>query len=76
MPTSPTGWSYYVAGRKPEILVASGKAPLESFVPQTDQPGREAEVDFGLVATRPNVFSSSADATSSPHPNKDSVHDP
>ncbi|MFG3350299.1 hypothetical protein ACGF1Z_35270 [Streptomyces sp. NPDC048018] len=36
---------YYVAARKPEILVWSGKAPLEAFVPQTHQPGHEAEVD-------------------------------
>ncbi|WP_404782333.1 hypothetical protein [Streptomyces pristinaespiralis] len=36
---------YYVAGRKPEILVESGKAPLEAFVPQTHLPGHEAEVD-------------------------------
>ncbi|MFD9488466.1 hypothetical protein ACFWBX_31765 [Streptomyces sp. NPDC059991] len=28
----------YVAGRKPEILVESGKAPLEAFVPQTHLP--------------------------------------
>lgn len=34
---------YYVASRKPEILVESGKAPLESFVPQNHQPGHEAE---------------------------------
>ncbi|WP_234431318.1 hypothetical protein [Streptomyces sp. NRRL F-5053] len=40
---------YYVASRKPEILVASGKAPLEAFIPQTHQPGHEAEVDFGDV---------------------------
>lgn len=32
---------YYVAARKPEILVESGKAPLEAFVPQTHQPGHE-----------------------------------
>lgn len=43
---------YYVAGRKPEILVESGKAPLEAFVPQTHQPGHEAEVDFGDVTVR------------------------
>ncbi|MEU2379333.1 IS21 family transposase [Streptomyces misionensis] len=39
----------YVADRKPEILVASGKAPVEAFVPQSHQPGMEAEVDFGDV---------------------------
>lgn len=38
---------HYFAGRKPEILVESGKAPLEAFVPRTHQPGHEAEVDFG-----------------------------
>ncbi|MGW1365271.1 hypothetical protein ACWCQP_49045 [Streptomyces chartreusis] len=43
---------YYVAARKPEILVESGKAPLEAFVPQTHQPGHEAEVDFGEVHVR------------------------
>lgn len=43
---------YYVAARKPEILVESGKAPLEAFVPQTYQPGHEAEVDFGDVTIR------------------------
>jgi hypothetical protein len=40
---------YYVADRKPEILVESGKAPLEAFVPQTHLPGHQAEVDFGDV---------------------------
>ncbi|MET9359093.1 hypothetical protein ABZY14_40275 [Streptomyces sp. NPDC006617] len=43
---------YYVAARKPEILVESGRAPLEAFVPQTHQPGHEAEVDFGDVTIR------------------------
>ncbi|WP_164495620.1 IS21 family transposase [Streptomyces sp. ADI95-17] len=43
---------YYVASRKPEILVESGKAPLEAFVPQTHLPGHEAEVDFGDVTVR------------------------
>ncbi|WP_220040878.1 IS21 family transposase [Streptomyces sp. NTH33] len=42
----------YVADRKPRILVESGKAPLEAFVPQTHQPGMEAEVDFGDVSVR------------------------
>ncbi|MFB7312119.1 hypothetical protein [Streptomyces sp. NPDC056192] len=32
---------YYVAGRKPQILVESGKALLEAFVPQTHLPGHE-----------------------------------
>ncbi|MCP9956563.1 hypothetical protein [Streptomyces sudanensis] len=39
---SPTGWSgYYVAARKPDILVESGEAPLEALVLQTHQPGHE-----------------------------------
>ncbi|MDX3078613.1 hypothetical protein [Streptomyces sp. MI02-7b] len=29
----------YVADRKPEILAASGKAPVEAFIPQSHQPG-------------------------------------
>ncbi|MEU0846308.1 hypothetical protein ABZ370_43715 [Streptomyces sp. NPDC005962] len=39
----------YIADRKPEILAASGKVPVEAFVPQTHQPAVEAEVDFGDV---------------------------
>ncbi|MFD9242821.1 IS21 family transposase [Streptomyces sp. NPDC059556] len=42
----------YVADRKPQILVESGKAPIDAFVPQTHQPGMEAEVDFGDVTVR------------------------
>ncbi|GAA3182989.1 MULTISPECIES: hypothetical protein [Streptomyces] len=42
----------YVFDRKPEILAASGKAPVEAFVPQTHQPGQQAEVDFGDVTIR------------------------
>jgi transposase len=42
----------YVADRKPQILVESGRAPVEAFVPQTHQPGMEAEVDFGDVTVR------------------------
>ncbi|MEU1947034.1 IS21 family transposase [Streptomyces sp. NPDC020125] len=42
----------YIADRKPQILVESGKAPLEAFVPQTHHPGMEAEVDFGDVTVR------------------------
>ncbi|WP_199822526.1 IS21 family transposase [Streptomyces sp. WMMB 322] len=42
----------YVADRKPQILAASGKVPVEAFVPQTHQPGMEAEVDFGDVTVR------------------------
>jgi transposase len=36
----------YVAKRRPEIWAAAGKAVEEAFVPQTHQPGAEAEVDF------------------------------
>jgi len=36
----------YVAKRRPEILAAAGKALQEAFVPQTHEPGAEAEVDF------------------------------
>lgn len=43
---------YYVAGRKSEIFVEAGKAPLEAFVAQTHQPGHEAEGDFGDVTVR------------------------
>ncbi len=42
----------YVADRKPQILAESGKAPIEAFVPQTHQPGMEAEVDFGDVTVK------------------------
>ncbi|MFI5877684.1 IS21 family transposase [Streptomyces sp. NPDC051445] len=42
----------YVSDRKPQILIESGKAPVEAFVPQTHQPGMEAEVDFGDVTIR------------------------
>ncbi|MFF2821206.1 IS21 family transposase [Kitasatospora cineracea] len=42
----------YVVDRKPQILVESGKAPIEAFVPQTHQPGMEAEVDFGDVTVK------------------------
>jgi transposase len=36
----------YVAKRRPEIWAAAGKALEEAFVPQTHEPGAEAEVDF------------------------------
>jgi transposase len=36
----------YVAKRRPQILAAAGKALQEAFVPQTHEPGAEAEVDF------------------------------
>ena len=36
----------YVARRRPEIWAAAGRAVEEAFVPQTHEPGAEAEVDF------------------------------
>ncbi len=42
----------YVSDRKPEILAAAGKAPVEAFVPQTHLPGHKAEVGFGDVTVR------------------------
>jgi transposase len=42
----------YIAARKPEIRAETGHGPAEAFVPQSHQPGMEAEVDFGEVAVR------------------------
>lgn len=42
----------YVAVRKPQIRVESGREPAAVFVPQSHRPGMEAEVDFGEVAVR------------------------
>jgi transposase len=39
----------YVADRKPQIRVEAGRGPVNVFIPQTHQPGAEAEVDFGEV---------------------------
>ena len=36
----------YVAKRRPEIWAAAGRAIEDAFVPQTHEPGAEAEVDF------------------------------
>jgi hypothetical protein len=36
----------YVAKRRPEIWAAAGKAIEEAYVPQTHEPGAQAEVDF------------------------------
>ena len=36
----------YVSGRRSEIAAEAGKPVAEVFVPQTHQPGAEAEVDF------------------------------
>lgn len=51
----------YVARRRPEIWAASGKAVQDAFVPQTHEPGAEAEVDFAdlwidLAGVRTKVF--------------------
>lgn len=42
----------YVAARRPEIWAQAGRGPQKAFVPQSHQPGAEAEVDFGEVAVR------------------------
>ena len=39
----------YVAKRRPEVQAAAGKTTEKAFVPQTHEPGAEAEVDFGNV---------------------------
>lgn len=39
----------YVAKRRPEVQAAAGKTTEKAFVPQTHEPGAEAEVDFGDV---------------------------
>jgi len=39
----------YVAKRRPEVQAAAGKTVEKAFVPQTHEPGAEAEVDFGDV---------------------------
>ena len=51
----------YVAKRRPEIWAAAGKAIGDAFVPQTHEPGAEAEVDFAdlwidLAGVRTKVF--------------------
>jgi transposase len=51
----------YVARRRPEIWAAAGKAVEDAFVPQTHEPGAEAEVDFAdlwidLAGVRTKVF--------------------
>ncbi|WP_051742308.1 transposase [Kitasatospora sp. MBT66] len=56
----------YVADRKPQILVESGKAPTGAFIPQTHQPGMEAEVDFGDVTVKPAGAWVTCSATRSP----------
>ena len=51
----------YVARRRPEIWAAAGRAVQDAFVPQTHEPGAEAEVDFAdlwvdLDGTRTKCF--------------------
>lgn len=51
----------YVAKRRPEIWAAAGKAVEQAFVPQTHEPGAQAEVDFAdlwidLKGVRTKVF--------------------
>lgn len=42
----------YVATRRREIRTEAGREPVNTFIPQTHLPGREAEVDFGQVVVR------------------------
>jgi transposase len=42
----------YVQARRPEIRIEAGREPVAVFVPQSHQPGAEAEVDFGEVTVR------------------------
>ncbi|MEZ5157470.1 MAG: IS21 family transposase [Candidatus Nanopelagicales bacterium] len=42
----------YVATRRREIRIESGREPVNTFIPQTHLPGREAEVDFGEIVVR------------------------
>ncbi|WP_298552320.1 hypothetical protein [Streptomyces luteogriseus] len=42
----------YVAKRKPEIRVETGRGPAQVFIEQSHLAGAEAEVDFGEVAVR------------------------
>jgi transposase len=51
----------YVAKRRPEIWATAGKGLEDAFVPQTHEPGAEAEVDFAdlwidLAGVRMKVF--------------------
>ncbi|HLZ38641.1 MAG TPA: IS21 family transposase [Mycobacteriales bacterium] len=51
----------YVARRRPEILAEAGRTVREAFVPQSYEPGAQAEVDFAdlwidLVGVRTRVF--------------------
>ena len=51
----------YVARRRPEIAVAAGRVVEQGFVPQSPEPGAEAEVDFAdlwidLRGARTKVF--------------------
>ena len=51
----------YVARRRPQIWAAAGRATEAAFVPQSHEPGAEAEVDFAdlwidLAGVRTKVF--------------------
>ena len=51
----------YVACRRPEILAEAGRTVREAFVPQSYEPGAQAEVDFAdlwidLAGVRTKVF--------------------
>lgn len=50
---SPTGWSVTtVTSRKPEIVVESGKAPLEAFVPHRLARSLTHQVPQGELASQ------------------------
>lgn len=42
----------HVRQRRPEVLVATGRAPSKVFISQTHRPGEKAEVDFGDITIR------------------------
>jgi hypothetical protein len=42
----------YVRWRRPQVRLEEGRGPAQVFVPQTHQPGQDAEVDFGEVWVR------------------------
>lgn len=53
----------YVRARRPQVAAESGRAAEQAFVPQTHEPGAEAEVDFadlwvdlGGVRTKVHLF--------------------
>jgi hypothetical protein len=51
----------FVAERRPQIKVETGRGPVNVFIPQTHRPGAGAEVDFGEVKiARPVSWSPTA----------------